>query len=552
MQMLSKEAILKKKVIALFIATIILTDSGVSAYAETPCASTITQEDSGSEVGYTAPELEETDFSFGIGQVKQLIIPQLPYSFADPVTGQIITEYIQPTVNYSVSDATVASVGNDGIVTGLAPGMTTVTIEYSYVKDDMYICGAIVDINVYVTDAMLSNDNYKINLRYGTNEYVTIEGMNDLSTVEVIPSSKYLQIQQEGHDFYFYPKKAGDYTVTFIVDGKSLFCNVSVLNLAYSYNSRSVTDVGQKHWNTGSTMVAMYTGEKTKLKAKGFPEGEKVVWTSTDKSVATVSKDGEVTAKSVGYTTISASAHGFTITYEVGVSYKTSIKAMRYAVKHYNSIYSQPKRMSKGYYDCSSYVWRAYKAAGMNIGNCKTGWAPVAASLAQWCVTNNYMVYSGTVKVDDLMPGDLIFWTGAKNGRYKGIYHVDMYVGNRHSLTVAREKCFGDTISNCMVARPNSGTKVSKIMASATKDNGKKAIKISWSSCHLATGYNVYRSTSANGKFKRIATVIDSRLYVDTNVKSGQKYYYKIRPYWRADSKTYHGKISEATKGRKI
>ena len=170
--MLSKEAILKKKVIALFIATIILTDSGVSVYAETPCASTITQEDSGSEVGYTAPELEETDFSLGIGQVKQLIIPQLPYSFADPVTGQIITEYIQPTVNYSISDATVAAVGNDGVVTGLASGMTTLTIEYSYVKADMYICGAIVDIDVYVTDATLSNDNYKINKRYGTNEYV--------------------------------------------------------------------------------------------------------------------------------------------------------------------------------------------------------------------------------------------------------------------------------------------------------------------------------------------------------------------------------------------
>ena len=53
-------------------------------------------------------------------------------------------------------------------------------------------------------------------------------------------------------------------------------------------------------------------------------------------------------------------------------------------------------------------------------------------------------------------------------------------------------------------------------------------------------------------KFNKSQAAKDSRLYVDTNVKSGQKYYYKIRPYWRADSKTYHGKISEATKGRKI
>ena len=28
-----------------------------------------------------------------------------------------------------------------------------------------------------------------------------------------------------------------------------------------------------------------------------------------------------------------------------------------------------------------------------------------------------------------LRPGDLIFKTGQKNGRYKGIYHVEMFVG---------------------------------------------------------------------------------------------------------------------------
>ena len=155
------------------------------------------------------------------------------------------------------------------------------------------------------------------------------------------------------------------------------------------------------------------------------------------------------------------------------------------------------------------------------------------------------MVYSGTVDVDNLMPGDLIFWTGAKNGRYKGIYHVDMYVGNHHSLTVAREKEFDDTITNCMVARPNSGTTTSKVMISKTKLKGKNAVKLSWSGCYHVTGYNIYRSTSEYGKYKRIATVKDAKSYTDTSVKNGKKYYYKIRPYWSAHSKTYHGKVSK-------
>ena len=33
------------------------------------------------------------------------------------------------------------------------------------------------------------------------------------------------------------------------------------------------------------------------------------------------------------------------------------------------AIYSQEKRMQEGYYDCSSFVWRSYNAAGLKIGN---------------------------------------------------------------------------------------------------------------------------------------------------------------------------------------
>lgn len=549
---------MKNRFLALLLTTAIIIGNGeVLAYAKTSCGKATIQS-VGAEsqsAGYTAPELDESDFSIGIGQTKQIVIPPLLYSYiSDPVTGQITTEYINPTVTYTFSDAAVASISADGIVTGTAAGSTILTIDYSYEKDGQFICGAEVSLNVYVSDATLSQDKYKINISgisrsddktYNTGEYVTLQGTNELSDIKVSSSSRNLVINNQGSDYYFYPKRPGDYTVTFTVDGKTVSCEINVVNIAYAYNSKSVTDVGQKHWTDGSTMVAMYTGEQTTLKAKGFQTGAKIKWTSSNGAVATVSSTGNVKAKSVGYTTISATAGDYTITYKVGVSYKKAIKAMRYAVKHYNSTYSQPKRMSKDYYDCSSYVWRSYKDAGFNIGNCHTGWAPVAASLAQWCVDNNYMVYSGTVDVDNLMPGDLIFWTGAKNGRYKGIYHVDMYVGNHHSLTVAREKEFDDTITNCMVARPNSGTTTSKVMISKTKLKGQNAVKLSWSGCYHVTGYNIYRSTSEYGKYKRIATVKDAKSYTDTSVKNGKKYYYKIRPYWRAHSKTYHGKVSK-------
>ena len=92
--------------------------------------------------------------------------------------------------------------------------------------------------------------------------------------------------------------------------------------------------------------------------------------------------------------------------------------------------YSQPKRMQKGYYDCSSLVWKAYCKMGKRIGG---NYALVAADLAKWCkangkkITNSYT--RNHIQKMKLNPGDLMFETGADNGRYLGIYHVEMFTG---------------------------------------------------------------------------------------------------------------------------
>jgi cell wall-associated NlpC family hydrolase len=111
--------------------------------------------------------------------------------------------------------------------------------------------------------------------------------------------------------------------------------------------------------------------------------------------------------------------------------------------------------MAVGKYDCSSYIYRAYKDAGKTLGT-SSSWAPTAADLAKWCNEKGYVLYTETQTVDvsKLRPGDLIFETGENNGRYKGIYHVDLYVGNGYTLTVQRAKYWGDSITGVIVARP--------------------------------------------------------------------------------------------------
>ena len=82
--------------------------------------------------------------------------------------------------------------------------------------------------------------------------------------------------------------------------------------------------------------------------------------------------------------------------------------------------------MQKGYYDCSSLVWRSYKKSGKLFGN-KT-YAPIAADMVKWCSKNHKMIKNGlcseNVSQRKLRPGDIMFETGDDNPRYKGIYHV--------------------------------------------------------------------------------------------------------------------------------
>jgi hypothetical protein len=207
-----------------------------------------------------------------------------------------------------------------------------------------------------------------------------------------------------------------------------------------------------KTWHEGETMLILYKGESTKLTVTGLDKSTKVKWSSSDKTIAKVSSDGTVKAKGSGYCTITATFGGSTISYEVGVSAKKAVLAIRYAVKHYNSTYSQPLRMSTGYYDCSSYVWRSYQSAKSYLGS--SSYAPTAADLAKWCNEKGYVIYNGKANISKLLPGDLIFETGEDNGRYKGVYHVDLYVGNGVTLTVARSKIWYGTVTNVIVARP--------------------------------------------------------------------------------------------------
>ncbi len=464
------------------------------------------------------------------------------------------------SVVYTSSDTNVASVSETGLITVLNSG--TVTIHIYSIDTE----GWTYSDEVYVYAPAISADSLDINLydmtadedgSYAVGDAISFSYLPDEVSVYAVSSDAGLTATYSDSSWGSYMDlqilKTGNYTLTIYVSDKTFTVNINVRNLYFKRNKKTAGDISwgtsaedTLSWHEGYSMLALYKGETATLKLKGVLSGEQVTWTSSNKSVAKVSGEGVVTAKSVGYATITATVGAFSLTYDVGVSYKTAIKALRYDIKNYWSTYSQPNRMAEGYYDCSSFVWRAYKSAGTYL-NKNGGWAPTAAGLAEWCVKNNYMIYEGNVDVSKLLPGDLVFECDSteSNGRYKGIYHVDMFQGNGKLITVAREKYSYGVLYDVMVARPC--VTVPKLNA---KKSGK-AIKLSWTSVYGATGYKVYRSTSKNGSYQLIATVKDATEYKDTTAKKGKTYYYKVRAFWKGSSHTYKGKLSAAVKKKR-
>lgn len=97
-----------------------------------------------------------------------------------------------------------------------------------------------------------------------------------------------------------------------------------------------------------------------------------------------------------------------------------------------NSENVNASRMGPTHYDCSSFVFTAYKDAGYQWGCGSTSG-----------VEGEWLESSGCgVEFEDMQPGDLIFYNSNRSDRYKGIGHVSMYIGN-NQIVHAKGTAYG-------------------------------------------------------------------------------------------------------------
>lgn len=102
-------------------------------------------------------------------------------------------------------------------------------------------------------------------------------------------------------------------------------------------------------------------------------------------------------------------------------------------------------------------------------------------------------------------------------------FRVSAYKANKKGVPTFFGNYSEDAVVTTTPGKPSTVT---------LKSNKTGQVSITWNKIARAEGYQIYRSTSKNGKYTRIKTRVASfRTYTDTTAKSGTTYYYKIRAY---------------------
>lgn len=335
-------------------------------------------------------------------------------------------------IQWDSSDPNVAQVHPaSGTVTGEKTGKAEITATVRYSDGT----SAEFPTAVRVSDPRLKTSATVLSV--GKTQRLKLTGTTPFSSVKwKVQKPSLASIDQDGT--ITAKTSTGKTRVTVTVDGKTISHDLIITDPQLESDSRMLT-----------------VGKKSKIRLTGVSSKSKITYKSQKKSIVKVSKSGVITPRACGITDIIISADGNTFTLHVSVASKRALKACKKGYKIINSSsYSQARRMSAGYYDCSALVFRAYDCDAKLLGG-TSSWAPTAASMASYMERTGKVISYKGLDVSKLLPGDLIFYRTPRggNGRYRNIYHVSMYYGDGYRLEKPLRAYYKES-NITMIARP--------------------------------------------------------------------------------------------------
>lgn len=178
---------------------------------------------------------------------------------------------------WSTSDKSIVTVDKNGTVKAVKKGSATVTVK---------VDGKKLKCKIKVENPEISNKY--VSLKKGKTATLSVSGTKQ--TIKWSSSDKNIaKVNKNGKVTAVAKGKA---TITAKVDGKKLKCTVYVENI--SLKSKEYLGKGGSY----------------KLKVKGAADTNGAKYTTSDKSIATVDKNGKVTGKKNGTATITVKLHG--------------------------------------------------------------------------------------------------------------------------------------------------------------------------------------------------------------------------------------------------
>lgn len=240
--------------------------------------------------------------------------------------------------------------------------------------------------------------------------------------------------------------------------------------------------------------MILEAGSSQKLTAtvdRIYGTNKAVIWSSSDSSIAQVDNNGNVTARKAGTAIITVATRDGGVTAQCRVTVN-------------NPPAPQPK-LSSVTYNSAKISWKAMAGA------------------------SNYEVYRATsktgnyVKWTTLSPSETSYTnTGLITGQY--YYYKIRTVKEINGVTYRSD--YSDAVS----AKPALSTvKDLKVKRSSTAN-----VKVSWTGITGESGYQIYRATSKNGSYSKVASVKMTTYkspYAYVKTTRNKTYYYKVRAY---------------------
>ena len=387
---------------------------------------------------------------------------------------------------FMTDNPAVATVDDDGNVTGVKEGTTNIRAYTVSGK-----C-SVVGIKIVRIGVKFSKKKYYIpkngNLKITANVYTLLE---DKSVTYTVANTNIATVDASGN---VKGKNYGTTTLTATtnVDKKKATCTIQVVKPV----EKITLNRSKKNISVGNTF---------KLVASFVPKDASVQllkWSSSNKSIAKVSKEGLVTAVKPGTCEITAKS------VEGGKTAKCVINVIPKAIANVS-------------------------AASYGYDRVKIKW-DVQAGVTGYVVFKQNTSNKKYTKLATI--------EGANNNTYidKGLKLGQKYRYKVKSYIAINGKDYRSTYSKVAGARPKPARGKIKYLK-----NKKRSIKVKFRAVRGATNYQVFRKDSVSNKYKKIAGFKSNKTYYfDKKVKKGVTYTYKVRAIVKVGKKNYKGKCT--------